>query len=348
MLNLKKNLLLFISYFIQISCADSQILGNLANSLSSLVETSHQLKFSYLNIEKQIEKTFPDKLVDSDQTAKELNYFIELIKFNNISLDDPMLKVYVDKVAQSPEKYNLLYRAVNLNLEALAIFLIQQVKLKFIDTELLPGYQQALNQKSVRAFLAADIPIDFSNIKKFISNKLGSSVFKPEKQQHLTILFLGDVQLNSLEIVTKIIKFIITVLVEDRKIRNLHKLSGFYLTIHPGIFGIKRKLMVLDLQDINSSQPGLNFLTKLHDELLKHLLPNVPQLSTLPFLGHITLGTLKAPPSNQLLEFIKTIRPPIGARGLSQSPAETFDIKTIILYGSVSGNYTPLARWSLA
>jgi 2'-5' RNA ligase len=254
-----------------------------------------------------------------------------------------------------PERYNFFYRSYALGLSSLVEFFMRQVKLKIIQAELTSAYDQALTQEFIRAFISVDIPIDFSRVKnyvkKYLDSNLGSPVFIPEENQHLTLIFLGTIESKYLENIFTLITDNISELILAEKAKNRKPLEGFYLTIHNNLFGIRKKVIVFDLKTITHS--GIDFLATLHDRLKNRLFPYASAMSTLNFIPHITIGTVKTErlnidKYNQLLNFLSTINPPVGARGPRHIPSETFNIKSITLYqSSQSGKHIPLARWHL-
>lgn len=229
------------------------------------------------------------------------------------------------------------------------------MKANNISGEMFFEYEQALAKDAIRAFIAADIPIDFSYVQNYIHEYIdfhfGENLYIPKKKYHLTLFFFGNILTKDLANIISLINKVVSDFMEDLKVRDAQGLPGFYITIHDTFFGSRKKLIVFDLKNINDI--WIMLLKKLHDEFKIKLFPYLAStLSISNFVPHITLGTVKIEKLNndqryELFNFVKSIHSPVGARGLTQIPPETFDIRSITLYESENGNHIPLARWSL-
>lgn len=338
-------LIIFVELPFLANQTDSQMLMVITTTLHNL--SGLYKKSKKLSVLEEIDRAFPCPFTDTDETAVKLNFFLEVIPFNGITLNDLRLKPYIDKLVQSSIRYNLLYRAFHLNLKTLEMFLLNNISL--IGPHLLPSYNQALTKGSVRLFIAADIPIDFSNTIHDLQTHLGS-LFIREKKQHVTLLFLGNVDTQHLKDIVSAINIILAVFNGNQNLRHSTGLPGFYLTVHHELFGIRRKVITFDLK--NDDQGNMNNLALLYERMKDKLAFYMhPSTTILNFMPHITLGSVKienltSSQHNELLDFIKKIDSPNGARGFKVTPAETFSINAITLYES-SGTYVPLATWYL-
>lgn len=202
------------------------------------------------------------------------------------------------------------------------------------------SFTQAMQQaksKVARLFVAADIPVDTSNVRTFVGNRING--FREESHPHLTLIFIGDVPKNKIGKITKILDKSVNLFENAHPgIKKYNGIHGFYIENKAHRFG--NKAIVLNLNDINSQRSGIKLLQELRNIIESNLKNKNIIGSCLAFVPHITIGTLdlqKTISQNQLYNILNKVNAPQNS--------SNFTINSVTLYQSKKGKYKPLKTW---
>lgn len=208
---------------------------------------------------------------------------------------------------------------------------------------------------SKRLFLALSLPktngvgqpIDFTGVEKFIANN--GITLKPEKNRHITLLFLGDVPdyyyiqgqgYSTLELLSQAVndglKFFYSYTASKNNSILREEIS------EAKIFGKNNNFIVYTLKQPSSLEILYDFIqNQIKLEFNKRGIQH--QLNTgFPFAPHITLGTFNPNDAMKMQSLLNGFKPPAALN------RQTFILNELTLFESKNQNYIPLRTWKLA
>ena len=185
-----------------------------------------------------------------------------------------------------------------------------------------------------RLFIAVDLP---SAIKKGVTEFVKSArladtkYFRPvpQKNLHITILFLGNIELNQEAVIKKLLPAI--------------KIKNFDISLSNNLlFSLGRNSGIVYLK----IEKGARELKFIYENLLKGILNsgiNI-KIDKRPFMPHITLARIKNGPNNKndILNLLKPFNPDNILPGGLKLPE--FNCKKIILKQSITSNSSPVYK----